>query len=72
MTGDQEPIGRHAFTGGETFTVLGPVQSDVGAVANLEALWRVSDGVSLSAGYDGVFGNQGEDHRLGARMTVAF
>lgn len=72
MTGDLEPIGRHAFAGGETFTVLGPLQSDVGAVANLEALWRVSDGVSLSAGYDGVFGNQGEDHRLGARMTVAF
>jgi uncharacterized protein with beta-barrel porin domain len=72
MTGDLEPAGRHAFAGGETFTVLGPLQSDIGAVASLEALWRVSGHVSLSAGYDGVFGTEGEDHRLGARMTVAF
>ena len=72
MTGDLEPMGRHAFAGGEAFTVLGPVQSDVGAVANLEALWRVSGNISLSAGYDGVFGSEGEDHTLAARMKIAF
>jgi outer membrane autotransporter protein len=72
LSGDLEPTGRHAFDGGTTFTVLGAVQSDIAAVGALEAQWRLSPNVSLGAAWDGIFGNEGQDHTITGRLKIAF
>lgn len=72
LSGDLEPTGRHAFDGGPAFTVLGAVQSDIAAVGALEAQWRLSPNVTLGAAWDGIFGNEGQDHTLTGRLRIAF
>ncbi|NJC41711.1 uncharacterized protein with beta-barrel porin domain [Brevundimonas alba] len=72
MDGDLAPVGRHAFAGGESFTVLGTANSDIAAIANLEARWSVTSTATVSASWEGVFGNKGEDHAITGRLKIAF
>lgn len=70
--GDVEPVGLHAFEGGETFTVLGAAQSDDAAVANVEARWRLTRKVTFGLAYDGVMGTDSADHAITAGVKVIF
>lgn len=71
-SGDLDPVGRHAFDGGATFTVLGAAQSNDAAFANVEAQWRLSPTVTLGLAYDGVLGTDGEDHAITGGFKVVF
>lgn len=70
--GDLEPEGRHAFDGGDTFTVLGAAQSEDAAVASVEAQWRLGEKVTLAIGYDGVLGVESRDHAITGGLRVVF
>jgi len=69
---DLEPVGLHAFDGGETFTVLGAAQSDDAAVTNLEAQWRLGGNVTFAIAYDGVLGADSRDHAITGGFKVVF
>lgn len=70
--GDLEPVGRHAFEGGETFTVLGAAQSQDAAVATVEAQWRLAPNVALGVAYDSVLGTDSSDHAITAGVKIVF
>jgi outer membrane autotransporter protein len=70
--GDLEPVGLHAFDGGDTFTVLGAAQSEDAAVASVEAQWRLGEKVTLAIGYDGVLGDDSRDHAITGGLKVVF
>lgn len=69
---DVDPAGVHAFDGGAPFEVLGAAQSGDAAVARVEAHWRLSDRTGVGLGYDGVIGDQGDDHAITGTFRVVF
>jgi hypothetical protein len=34
--------------------------------------WRLSPNVTLGAAWDGIFGNEGQDHTITGRLKIAF
>lgn len=70
--GDLEPVGRHAFTGGTPFTVLGTAGSRDAGVFNAEARFRLSSSATLSVGYDGVLGSGTADHAITGGLKIVF
>ncbi|MES2036185.1 MAG: autotransporter outer membrane beta-barrel domain-containing protein, partial [Pseudomonadota bacterium] len=72
VSGDLDPVGVHAFDGGDPFTVLGAAQSGDAFLANVEARWRVSPAISFGVAYDGVIGSDGQDHAITGSFKVVF
>lgn len=70
--GDLEPEGRHAFDGGDAFTVVGAAASEDAAIVALEARWQVSQGLSVGVAYDGVMGADAQDHAATAGFKLRF
>lgn len=70
--GDLDPIGVHAFEGGDAFRILGASQSADAAFANVEARWKVSPAATFGIAYDGVVGVDGEDHAVTGSLRVVF
>lgn len=56
----------------EGFTVNGGNLSESAAVIQVGAHWRVSDKVTLDANYDGVIGDEGQDHTAHMGVSVRF
>jgi len=72
VSGDLDPVGVHAFEGGDSFTVLGAAQSSDAFLANVEARWQVSPGIAFGVAYDGVLGSDGQDHAITGSFRVVF
>lgn len=70
--GDLEPVGLHSFAGGTPFTVLGTTGSKNAGLLNAEARFRLSPGVTLSVGYDGVLGSGNADHAITGGLKIVF
>ena len=68
--GDRDPETTLAFDGGRSFTILGAPLSRDSLGLNLGAEVRVTPAVSIEAGYDGLMGNNYQDH--GGRLTLRY
>src|SRR5690606_20923475 len=66
------PTNRFNFDGGDTFTVAGVAQSRDAAVVNIEANFDLSSGAALGIGYDGVVGNDAQDHAAKVSLRIKF
>jgi outer membrane autotransporter protein len=68
--GDTTLEGRHLMNNRQYIPVQGAHLSENAAVIELGARWRVAENVTLDAGYDGVVGDEGQDHtgRVGVSM----
>lgn len=70
--GDLALESTHLLNNREGFTVYGANLSENAAVIQAGARWRVTDGVTLDAGYDGVIGDEGQDHTARVGVSLRF
>lgn len=68
--GDLELQGQHLMNNREYLKVTGSNLSENAAVVSVGARWKVTDKVTLDAVYDGIIGDEGQDHT--ARIGVAW
>lgn len=60
------------FTTGPSFISAGSLLSRNAAVAQVEALYNVSDKIDFGLSYDGSYGSDSQDHALFGRVTFSF
>lgn len=70
--GGLDPVTRLAFAGGDDFDIIGAAQSRDAGIANVEARFRLSPGVTFSLAYDGVLGTAAQDHAITGGFRIAF
>lgn len=71
--GDTLPRQRAAFGGGtQSYTVLGPRMRDGGISAGAGLAYRLSEGATISASYDGAFNKDANNHRGNLALTIGF
>lgn len=68
--GDLELTGQHMLNNRQLIPVRGADLSENAAVVEIGARWQVTEKVTLDAVYDGLIGNEGNDHtaRIGVSM----
>ena len=60
------------FAPGTSFTVAGAPQSRTAGFAQIEASFNFSENGSIGIAYDGIIGDQSDDHAAVARITFGF
>lgn len=70
--GDLALQGSHLLNNRETIGVTGAHLSESAVVAQVGARWRINDAMTLDAAYDGVIGDEGDDHTVRLGLTFGF
>ncbi|MDI6624216.1 MAG: autotransporter domain-containing protein [Brevundimonas sp.] len=76
ITGDRQAIGDMRFSGAPTgfgaFTVEGAETPPLAGLANFGLEVGVSEGVTVSAGYRGLFSERLQDNQIGVKLNVSW
>lgn len=67
-----EPASEAAFGLGSRFTVAGAPQSRNAAFLQLEGSFGLSENASIGLSYDGIYGDNSQDHAGVVRLRIGF